>query len=226
MSEIHNIDNYHLAPLAPKCLCQKDFLLPPDPKFPCRDIREEQLEKTMAYVQALQYWVEKSNPSMLGHPHFLAGSILKLRETMEQYISFFDDTVLDGVASLEGFLEDWTKTTIPGSGQLASMTLPSKRLPWKKQPHWGPLEEPTTPQIPCEEQTKVEASPTQFPRWRKVLHPSQLVTTAGQTPQSPASQEGGPAARVLGKGELDAKGWKSTSKSSRKSKIPHHHLGL
>ena len=41
MSELHNVENYNLSPPAPKCLCQKDFLLPPDPKFSCWDIREE-----------------------------------------------------------------------------------------------------------------------------------------------------------------------------------------
>ena len=47
-------------------------------------------------------------------------------------------------------------------------------------PCGGLLEEPTTPQVPHEKQMKVGASPNQFPGWKKVLHPSQLVTTAGQ----------------------------------------------
>ena len=41
MSKMHNIKNYYLAPPAPKCLHQKDFLSPFDPMFPCWDIREE-----------------------------------------------------------------------------------------------------------------------------------------------------------------------------------------
>ena len=102
MSKIHNVENYYLAPLAPKCLHWKDFLLLLDPMFPCQDIQEEQLEKTIAYTQALQYWVEKSNLPKLGQPCPLARCILKFREMMEQYISFYDDTVLDGVALLEG----------------------------------------------------------------------------------------------------------------------------
>ena len=52
MSKLHGMENYYLAPLAPKCLCQKAFLPPPDPKFPCHNIREEQLKKTVAYAQA------------------------------------------------------------------------------------------------------------------------------------------------------------------------------
>ena len=124
MSEIHDFENYYLAPLAPKCLYQKDFLSLPDPKFPCWDIREEQLEKTMAYAQALQYGAEKSNPPMPGQPCLLVGSILELREMMEQYVSFFDDTVLGGVASPGGFLEVWAETTVPSQPPL---TLPLKR---------------------------------------------------------------------------------------------------
>ena len=38
--------------------------------------------------------------------------ILKLREIMEQYISFSDDTILDSVALPEGFIEDQTELTI------------------------------------------------------------------------------------------------------------------
>ena len=66
MSEIHNVESYYMTPLAPKCLHWKDFPSPPDSKFPCQNIREEQLEKTMAYVQALQYWAEKSKLPMPG----------------------------------------------------------------------------------------------------------------------------------------------------------------
>ena len=66
MSEIHNVKNYYLAPLVPKCLHQKDFLLLPDPMFPFPDIQDKQLEKTIAYTQALQYSAEKANLPMLG----------------------------------------------------------------------------------------------------------------------------------------------------------------
>ena len=66
MSKIHDVENYYLAPLAPRCIWQKAFLLSLDPTFPCWGIREGQLQKTIAYVQALQYWVEKANLSMPG----------------------------------------------------------------------------------------------------------------------------------------------------------------
>ena len=164
----------------------KRFSLAAGPNFfPCQDIWEEQLEKTIAYTQALQYWVEKSNPSMPGQSCLLARCILKLRETIEWYISFSDDTILDGVAPPEGFLGDQTKITVPRDAQLAFTDVPTEEVTVEEAAPIGvPLEEPTMPQAPHEEQMKVGASPNQFPSWRKVLHPSQPVTTTGQAPLS------------------------------------------
>ena len=177
-----------LPPSAPMSL-PEGFLLLPNPKFPCRDIREEQLEKTVAYVQVLQFWAEKSNPPTTGQPHLLAGSILELREVMESYISFHDDAVLDGVAPPEGFLKDQSEETIPESALLASPDSPIEEATVEETtPVGGPLEEPSTPQTLCEEQTmRVEASQIQFPGCRKVLHPSGLITATGQVP--PVSHE-------------------------------------
>ena len=137
VSKLQDVRNYYLAPPTPPCLCQKDFLLLPNPKFPCHDIREEQLEKMMAYVQALQFWVEKSNLPTLGQPCLLVGSVLKLRGVMKLYVSFFDDAILDGVAPPEGFLNDQSEETIPESAQPASTNPPLRRLLQKKQPLLG-----------------------------------------------------------------------------------------
>ena len=40
ISEWHGMENYHQAPLALPCICWKDSLPQPDPKFACQDIRE------------------------------------------------------------------------------------------------------------------------------------------------------------------------------------------
>ena len=61
ISEQHSVENYYQAPAAPPCICQKSFLPQHDPKFACWDIRELQLEKTVTYAQAHQFWVEKAN---------------------------------------------------------------------------------------------------------------------------------------------------------------------
>ena len=55
ISEWHDMENYPQAPPALPCICQKDFLPQPDPKFASWDIRESQLEKMMAYTQAIQF---------------------------------------------------------------------------------------------------------------------------------------------------------------------------
>ena len=66
MSVKHAMENYYLAPPAPHCIGWKDFLLPPDLRFYCWDLNEEQWEKTMAYAQTLQYWAKKANLPKLG----------------------------------------------------------------------------------------------------------------------------------------------------------------
>ena len=35
ISEQHDVENYYQAPPAPPCICQKNFLSQPDPKFTC-----------------------------------------------------------------------------------------------------------------------------------------------------------------------------------------------
>ena len=144
MSEILDVDNYYLSPLAPRCIWQKAFLLPLDPKFLCWDIREGQLKKTIAYAQAPQYWVEKANPLMPGQPCLLARCILELRKARESYVSFPDDA-----ASPEGSLEDVNGVTIPGAPCQLLPVLPPKKNPWKDQHLWRlPLRKLPPPRSP------------------------------------------------------------------------------
>ena len=116
---------------------------------------------------------------------------------MEPYISFPDGTALCGVASLEGFLEDQLETTISGSAQSSSVNTPIEEAAMEEAapiedaateeaaPVGRPQEEPSTSQTPSEESTRRVGSPFQFPGWREVLHPSRLVTAAGQAPPIP-----------------------------------------
>ena len=98
ISKQHGVENYYQAPLALLCICQKNFLPQPDPKFSCWDIRELQLEKTVAYAHALQFWAGKVNLPTQGQPCLLAGSVLELREEMKCYVSFPDEAVFSSVA--------------------------------------------------------------------------------------------------------------------------------
>ena len=108
--------------------------------FPCQDIQEEQLEKTIAYAQALQYWAEKALLPMPGQPFLLVRSVLKLREMMEGYISFSDDTILDGVALPEGFIKDQTELTISRDALPTFTDVPTEEVTVEEQlPSGGPL---------------------------------------------------------------------------------------
>ena len=181
MSEVHSIDNYYLAPLAPHCLCWKDFLFLPDLRFPSWDLWEEQWKKTMAYAQALKCWAKRANLPTPGQPCLLVGSVLELCKTMEQYVSFSNDIILDSVALPEGLFR--SQTSIPRDTQPTSTDVPSEEVAKEEvAPIGGPLEESTLPQVLLEKWVKMEALPNWFPAWEKVLHPSQLVTAMGQAP--------------------------------------------
>ena len=98
VSEQHWVKNDHQALPALPCLCEKDFLLPPDSIFACQDIWEIQHEKMVAYARALQFWAEKVNLPTRDQPHLLAGSMIELWEEMKYYLSFSNKDVFQGMA--------------------------------------------------------------------------------------------------------------------------------
>ena len=176
ISEQHGMGNYHQALLALLCICQKDFLPQPDPKFACWDIRELQLEKTVAYAQALQFWAEKANPPTRGQPCLLAGSVLELREAMECNFSFPDDAVFGGMVLPEEPLTSLLEETTPESAHPVSTNSPIEEAAMKvakreAAPTVRPAEGCSTFQTPNEEPTRRKQSPNQFPGWKEVLHP-------------------------------------------------------
>ena len=98
------------------------------------------VEEDCSHAQGLQYWAEKSNPPMPGQPCLLVQCILELQETMEQYVSFSDDTVLDGMAPPEGFFEDRAKITIPGESPPIFTNVPIEGVAMEEvAPLRGPL---------------------------------------------------------------------------------------
>ena len=185
ISEWHGVENYYQAPLAPQCICQKDFLPQHDSKFACWDIRESQLEKMVAYAQDLQFWAEKADLPTPGQPHLLVGSILELRDSMKCYVSFPNDAIFGTMALPDESLTTQSEKTIPKSAQPASTNSPIEEAALKVAEEEAasvvrPLEGPNTSQIPNEEPTRREHSPNQFPGWREGLHSSRLVTAARQ----------------------------------------------
>ena len=141
--EQHGVENYYQAPLASLCICQKSFLPQPDPKFACQDIRESQLEKTVAYAQALQFWAEKANLPTQGQPCLLEGSVLELREEMKHYVSFPDEAVFSGVALPEGSLTTQSEETTTKNAQPVYVDSPAEKAAVK-----ATVEEPTRREQP------------------------------------------------------------------------------
>ena len=248
MNKLHDVGNCYLAPLVPPCLYQNDFLLPSNPKFPCWDIREEQLEKTVAYAQALQFWVEKSNPPTPGQPCLLARSILELREVMGPYVSFLDDAILSGVAPTRRIpggpardghfwehpasicqppIEEATaEKAAPIEDASTQEAAPIEDAAAEEAaPIWSSQEELINSQTPSEALTKKVGSPIQFPWWREVLHPSRPVTTTGQAPLIPHESRQRACSQSSGEGGLNAKGQRSICGWKVRSQSPHCQLG-
>ena len=167
-SEQCRVKNNHQAPPAPPCLCQKNFLLPPDSIITCQDIQEIQLERMMAYAWALQFWAEKVNPPTRGKPCLLAGSMIKLQEEMECYLSFSNEDVFKGVAVPEETPTISPKEVTPKSTQPTPAGTPVKEFTMDM------TVEPTMEKRPL----------NKFPGWQNVLHPSRPIVTGGRFPLS------------------------------------------
>ena len=91
---------------------------------------------------------------------------------MKQYVSLSDNTILNSVALLEGFIEDQTKLTISRDALPTFTNVPTKEVVVEETaPIRGPLEEPTTPLVPHEEQRKVEAPQISSPVGGKCCTP-------------------------------------------------------
>ena len=178
--------NNHQAPPPLPCLCQKNFLLPPDTIFACQDIWEIQCDKTVVYAWALQFWAEKANPPTGGKPHLLAGRMIELLEEMECYLSFEKD-VFKGIALPEETPIIPSKGATPQSAQQtpAGTTIREATIEMTVKP-------------PAEKRP-----PNKFPSWEKVLHLSRPIGAAGET--SPLLR--GPKKRLhsqsLGEGWFD-----------------------
>ena len=153
-SKAQDVKNDYLAPPAPKCIHQKEFLPPQNPMLPSQDFREGQSQKTLAYAQALQYWAEKANPPMPGQPYLLARCVLELRRVMKLYMAFSNDTILEGAAPQKRLLKGQAWAPIPMETQAGPTDEPTKEP--------APTTEPTGELAPTAEATR-EPAPTDEP---------------------------------------------------------------
>ena len=159
-------------PPLPPCLLRNRFQPPPNTVFACQDIREIWREKTIAYTLALQYWVEKSDLPTGGQPCQLAESVKELREEMRCYLSFMDKEVFEGVTPPEGMPTSPVEESQPPSETATPVITPKE----------------STAKETLQDLAKERKCP-KFPRWEKVLHPSQPVSVAGQPPHPSRSLE-------------------------------------
>ena len=78
-------------PPAPKCLNRNAFL--PD-ELSYQDIWQQPILLMVAYAWGLQYWVEKLNLPESPDLCPLAGSVVELRETVQEHVTFTNWDVL------------------------------------------------------------------------------------------------------------------------------------
>ena len=122
---------------------------------------------------------------------------------MECYVSFPDDAVFGGMALPEKSLTTQSEETTPESAQPVSTDSPIKEDAMKVAEEEvastaGPPEEPSTSQTPNKKSTRRVHSPNWFPGWREVIHPSRLVTAAGQIPLISQSSKQRPHSKSSG----------------------------
>ena len=132
-SEDQGEDNDYSALPAPACICWKDFLPPPDARFPCWDIREGQMQKTLAYAQVLQYWAKKASLLMPHQPCLLAGCVQELKQMMEEYVALTKDAILEGAVPQESTTGETAPMEEP-TRMLASVELSSKEVAPTREP--------------------------------------------------------------------------------------------
>ena len=116
--------------------------------------------------------MEKTDPPTGGQPHLLAESVKELREEMRCYLSFSDKEVFKGVTPLE-------ETSINPAEEAESHSMAT-------MPAIAPKVQATTK---ASQESAVERKSPKFPRWEKVLHPSQPVVAVGQLPHPSGSLE-------------------------------------
>ena len=99
------------------------YLLLKDMRFGAQDYCLCQLQKTLAYVKALQHWAKEANPPMPGKLHQLAECICELQESMESLTTFSDAKIFGEVESSNGV---WV--TCSKSSELAESTHPIVKI--------------------------------------------------------------------------------------------------
>ena len=79
-------------------------------RFATQDICLSQLQHTITYAMAFQYWAKQVHPPVPGQLHHLVGSVQELWQVMELLVSFGEEEVF--VTTVPS---NWTEVTLPQS---------------------------------------------------------------------------------------------------------------
>ena len=105
-----SLDQQYTVPPAPKCLSRSTFILD---ELSYQDIHQQLTLLMIAYARGLKYWVEKFNLPRSANLCPLVGSIVELREAMQEHVTFSHRDVVQGlgVIHLES-TSQWPQTTL------------------------------------------------------------------------------------------------------------------
>ena len=117
------VENDYSATPAPHSLDRDCFLPIQDMWFGGQDLQLKQLQKTLAYIKALQHWVEKAQPLTPGKPCQLAESVLELQHEMDPLTMFTDEDVLKDLQS-----SNWVRITLSKSVEPAKKECSRSRI--------------------------------------------------------------------------------------------------
>ena len=191
-------------PPVSKCVQRNMFLLDTASHLLYQDYLLKPPWRTLAYAQALQYWVEKANLLVPNEPHHLAMGVHKLRQCMKRYTTFSDCDVFEGLMhGLPGaevkettqpnpakplLADDPTLLTIAPSGSEKSATLITTPATSEEElvnlvtTSTALADEPANPPIPLETTGNARSlTELEYPKWIKV-HSSHMAASVGSIP--------------------------------------------
>ena len=100
----------YMAPPAPKCL-NRNTSIPDELSY--QDVHQQPSLLMVTYARGLQYWAEKLNPARSPDLCHLAGSVVELRETVWEHVTFNHWDVVQGLGEIHlGSTSQWPQTTL------------------------------------------------------------------------------------------------------------------
>ena len=98
----------YTVPPTPKCLNRNAFL-PNELSY--QDVQQQPILLTVAYTRGLQYWAEKLNLPESPDLCPLAGSVVELRETVQEHVKFTNWDVVQGLGAIHLGPTSWSPQT-------------------------------------------------------------------------------------------------------------------